>query len=95
MKIDVGFNEFEREFERAGRKEQFSYDALVELYKHLIEIEESTGEELTLDVIGLCCDYTSDSIENVMKEYECGSFEELKNKINIIWFNENEILYYP
>ena len=36
----------------------FTYDALCALYDFLIEIEESVGEEMELDVVALCCEWS-------------------------------------
>jgi hypothetical protein len=57
MKQTVNFTIFCDRFEACGRGDQFSYDGLQALYNYLTDIEDETGEEFELDVIGLCCEY--------------------------------------
>lgn len=69
MKTTVSRYDFERAFVDCGRKDQFSYEALGLLFDYLEEYEESTGEEVELDVISLCCEYYEDSPENIISNY--------------------------
>ena len=39
------------------RPDHFSYEGLKALYDYLEDYEDSTGEQIELDVIGLCCEY--------------------------------------
>ena len=55
MKTTVSRYDFERAFVDAGRKDQFSYEGLSVLFDYLEDYEDSTGEELELDVIAFCC----------------------------------------
>lgn len=57
MKTSVNFYDFCRAFETCGRNENFSYEGKRALFEYLEELEESTGEEIELDVVALCCDY--------------------------------------
>ena len=58
MKQTLNAYDFERAFVTAGRKDQFSYDGLKALFEYLEDFEEDFGEEIELDVIALCCDYS-------------------------------------
>lgn len=69
MKQTVYFSDFTTAFYRADRGNQFSYDALHVLYDYLTEVEESIGEELELDVIALCCEYTEQTADEVIECY--------------------------
>lgn len=69
MKITVSSYDFERAFADAGRKDQFSYEGLAVLFAYLEELEQSTGEELELDVVALCCDYYESSTEEIILNY--------------------------
>jgi hypothetical protein len=69
MKTTISRYDFERAFVDAGRKDQFSYEALGLLYDYLEEYEESTGEEIELDVIALCCEYTEDNPDDIIANY--------------------------
>jgi hypothetical protein len=57
MKIIVTENSFVESFRACGRESQFSPPALRALFEHLERIEEDTDTELTLDPIGLCCEW--------------------------------------
>ena len=66
MKKTVSLHEFRDDF-HAIRPNNFTYEGLEALYDFLEEMENDTGEELELDVIALCCDFS-----------EYGSLDELK-----------------
>ena len=56
MKITL--NEFEFiAAVRAVRPNDFSVEGLRALFAHLEEVEQDSGEEMELDVIGLCCNW--------------------------------------
>ena len=70
MKKTINFYDFSNAFHNAGRGNQFTYDGLKALFEYLEEYEEGTGDEIELDVIGLCCDYTEyESIEEFWLDY--------------------------
>ena len=58
MKRTINKWEFRDAFRDMGRKDQFSYNGLGALFERLEGYEEDTGEEIELDVIALCCDYS-------------------------------------
>ena len=64
MKQTVNWYDFRRAFE-THRSDNFSYEGLEALLHYLKELEESIGEDMELDVIAICCDYT---------EYTLGEF---------------------
>lgn len=86
MKTTVNFSEFCDAFSRMGREKQFSYNGKKALFEYLEEIEESTGEEIELDVIALCCEYTEyESLADFQKEYDgYDSIEEIENATQVI-----------
>jgi hypothetical protein len=69
MKTTVSKYDFERAFADADRKENFSYEGLAVLFDYLEELEDSTGQELELDVIALCCDYTEEAWADIADNY--------------------------
>lgn len=85
MKDSVTMIDFIERFE-SMRPNSFSRDGLVALYDYLIEWEESTGEEIELDVIGICCDFTEYEDENELlgdyKDYE--NIDEIKDETEVI-----------
>ena len=58
MKQNVNFYEFEQAFRAHDRFDNFGYDGLKALFEYLEQYEEDCGEEIELDVIALCCDYS-------------------------------------
>jgi hypothetical protein len=69
MKTTVSKYDFERAFVDADRKENFSYEGLGLLFDYLEEYEDSTGEEVELDVIALCCDYAEETVSDIARNY--------------------------
>ena len=65
MKQTVNFSAFCDAFHAYNRYDQFGYDALKVLFDYLEELEEDTGNEMELDVIALCCDYSVDSWQDI------------------------------
>ena len=66
MKTTVNFTAFADAFEAQGRGDNFSREGLQELFDYLEEYEESTGEQIELDVIAICCDYSEYSIQEAI-----------------------------
>lgn len=59
MKQTINQNEFMHAFHAHNRYEQFGYHALKAIFEHIEEYEEQTGEEQELDVIAICCEFTT------------------------------------
>jgi hypothetical protein len=57
MKTIVTEFQFVESFRLCGRETQFSVPARRALFEYLEEYENSIAEELTLDPIGLCCEW--------------------------------------
>ena len=70
MKQTIYFSAFCDAFHAYKRYDQFGYQALQILFEYLEEYEDSTGEELELDVIALCCDYSVDSVADIASNYD-------------------------
>ena len=71
MKKSISFYDFEQEFTNMNRSDNFSYDGKKALFDYLEEYEEDTGEEIELDIIALCCDYTEfENIDEFVKAYD-------------------------
>jgi hypothetical protein len=68
MKTTVYFSEF-CDYFRKIRPDNFSYQGLRVLFDYLEEIENSCGEELELDVIGICCEFSEASWEAIASDY--------------------------
>ena len=58
------------------RPDNFSYEGLKALYDYLEQYEDDTGDQIELDVIAICCDYTE--YEN-LKEFKNDYGKEFSN----------------
>ena len=65
----ITVSDFRDAFERMGRKDQFSYEALEIIFDYIEEYEQDSGEQVELDVIAICCDWSEDSPENIADQY--------------------------
>ena len=69
--------DFRRAFEDMGRRDQFSYEALNLIFDYFENIEGETGEQIKLDVIAICCDYSEDTYDNIASNYSIEDLEDL------------------
>ena len=58
MKQSVNFYSFVDAVESCGRSKQFTYAGKRALFDYLEDYENDMGEEIELDVIALCCEFT-------------------------------------
>ena len=76
MKQTVNEHDFTEAF-RSIRPDNFSYDGLKALYTWLEDYEDNTGEEMELDVIALCCDFSEMTLDEIYNDYiyseSCGN----------------------
>ncbi len=89
MYVDINGSEFVSYF-NAIRPDQFSYDALRALFDYYEELEESTGEQIKLDVIAICCDWTEyENIEKFRKDFgeEYENIADIENDTTVIEFD--------
>ena len=70
MKTTINFTDFCDAFRNYDRNENFSYEGKQALFEYLEEFEDSTGEEIELDIIALCCDYNEDTFEDIANNYD-------------------------
>jgi len=69
MKTTIDFNDFRDTFRAYDRIDNFTREGLELLFGYLEQYEDETGQEIELDVIALCCDYTEDTLENIAENY--------------------------
>ena len=96
MKTTVTFSEFVDAFHAYDRYDQFGYDALKMIFEYLEEYEDSTGEEVELDVIAICCDYSVDCWEAIADIYridleDCEDDDE-KEEAVLEYLNDNTMV---
>lgn len=96
MKTTINQSEFIDAFRRYDRYDQFGYDALVSLFDYVEQLEDDCGEEMELDVIALCCDYSEDSVGAIADNYsidlsDCDDDDERKDAV-LEYLNDNTIV---
>lgn len=70
MYQSVNFYNFQDAFHRMDRKSNFSYEGLKALFDYLEQLEKDLGEQIELDVIALCCEYSEiNDDEEMYKDY--------------------------
>ena len=77
------------------RKNQFSYEGLTALYEYFEEYEDSTGEELEFDMIGICCEYTEyDSLKENNDDYskKCEEIDEIADYTALIKIDDERFI---
>jgi hypothetical protein len=77
MKTTVSLHEFRDAFRSMGRGNQFTYEGLEVIFDYLESMEEDTGEEMELDVIAICCDFTESTPEEIMAEHDLDEDEDI------------------
>ena len=68
MKQTVHAHDFRNAFQ-AIRPDNFSYEGLGVLFDCLESFEEETGEEVELDVIGICCEWAESTVDEFIRDY--------------------------
>jgi len=93
-------------FRNMGRGEQFSYEALCAIFEYIENYEDDSGEQVELDVIALCCEWSEDDAESIAEQYDIdlddvdddGKAELVKDYLDIyspyaVELNNGNILY--
>lgn len=87
MKKTINFYEFTDEFTKMGRENQFTYEGKKALFEYLEQYEEETGEEIELDIIALCVEYTEyENLEEFNDNYnlECEDIDDISYHTQVI-----------
>lgn len=86
MKTTINKSQFMDAFHKMGRDNQFSYSALDALYEYLTEYEESTQQEIELDIIAICSEFAEyeSAMEAVMDycDYNPADEDEARDYLN-------------
>lgn len=90
--IDSG-TDLRREFQDCNRGNSFSEDGFNALFDILNEFSDDLSGDFELDVIGVDCDFSEDSLENVLNSYSLESFEELQDNTIAVLLDNGNILY--
>ena len=95
MRKKINFYDFEQAFRNHNRFDNFGYDGLKALFDWLTDLEADTGEDIELDVIGLCCDFSLyDSLKDFQDDYgeEYGTMADIENKTLVIPVNGDSFI---
>lgn len=98
MKITVTETMFKNQFVAMNRADNFSSTGLSALFEYFEELGQDTGEELELDVISICCDYSEASYEEIADDYSldlsaCDDIEEEFEAVLEYLNNETMVVY--
>lgn len=93
MRQTINFSQFLDAFQSI-RPDNFTYRGLQALFDYLEDYEESAGDELELDVIALCCDFSEyTSLEELQQNYtDIESLEDLQGHTTVIEFDGGLII---
>jgi len=88
-----GFTDAFRDYFGGGYKNNFSYDGLKALYDYIEQYEEDCEQEVELDIIALCCEYTEyEDLEEYLGNYgNCHqTFKDFKEENIDLYDSEEE-----
>src|SRR3990167_2585094 len=86
MKQTINFSQFCDAFKNMDRNNQFTYEGKRALFDYLENYEEETDQEIELDVIALCCDYTEyENLKELQENYSnIENMDQLEEKTLVI-----------
>lgn len=87
MYLTIDFSTFCDRFKLMDRMENFSSGGLRQLFDYLENLEDDIGEKLEFDVIGLCCDYNEEPLDDVLCNYGLESLDELEQNTMVVNFD--------
>ena len=87
MKTTISLHDFRNAF-RECRPDNFTYEGLERLFDYLEQFDEDCGEEQELDVIAICCDFSEDTIEEVLSDYSLENIQELEDNTTVLYIGE-------
>ncbi|MEI6296193.1 MAG: hypothetical protein WCO84_00925 [bacterium] len=95
MKKTISQDEFVQAFDDYGRGDNFSIQGRIELFDYLEGYEDSTGVDIELDIVALCCDFTEyknlqEFQDNYGSDFE--SFEDIEQATNLIMIDTESFL---
>lgn len=88
MKKNISLNDFVELF-KGEREENFSREGKKALFIYLSGYEQETGEEITLDIVALCCSFMEFKNFKDFKKYykDVKTIRELEEKTTVIFVN--------
>lgn len=67
MKTTINFNEF---CDGLGTNSGFSYQGMCVLFDYLENLESQTGEDIEFDPVGIRCEFSESSLEELIEQYD-------------------------
>ena len=96
MKQTINFWQFSDMFITMDRKNNFPGNGLAVLWDYLEEFEKDTGEEIELDVVALCCDFSQDHWRDIADNYRIdldGLDDDEERKESVIEYLQNNTCF--
>jgi len=95
MYQEVNFSDFCDRFRGHGREGQFTYEGKRALFDYLESCEDDSDEQIELDVIALCCEYSEyedlkEFQDNYGEEYE--TIEDIEDKTTVIKVSDESFI---
>ena len=93
MKQIINFNQFCDSFQ-GDYKDSFTYAGKKALFEYLEQHEEDCGEQLELDPIALCCEYTEyEDLAELQENYtDIETMGDLENETAVIMINDESFI---
>ena len=96
MKQSIGFCQFTDAFRDYGREDDFSYEGLKALFEYFEQWGEDCGEEIELDVVAICCEFTEyEDLEEFHGNYSTEDYPDLdtlRNHTQVIEINSDSFI---
>ena len=97
MKQSINLDQFRQAFHSMDRINQFSYEGLEILFNGLESLEQDTGSEMDLDVIGLCCEFCEMTEMDIRTSYGLensdSSTEFLRDRTLVLGATDTSVIF--
>lgn len=86
--------DFSEAFRQAGREDNFSQAGLEVLFDYLEDYENSTGEQMELDVVAICCDFTEyENLKELQVDYpDIEDMDDLQDHTTVIMIDDESFI---
>jgi hypothetical protein len=97
MKQSITFSAFVDAFHAHDRYDQFGYQALRVIFDYLEQYEEDCNTEVELDVIAICCDYSTEHYKDIADNYsidlsDADGDEDAEKQTVLDYLNDNTMV---
>jgi hypothetical protein len=87
----ITIKNFVDDFKNSSYKDHFSYEGLIELFKHFEEMENEFDENYVFDIVGICGQFSEyPNVETALKELGVDSEKELRENYFVIDIPERD-----